>query len=274
MAAAIARERRQVGLVDGRCSRRRARRKVAVEPRRAELGEREVGRRRSSRNGEAHAASRQCARRARSVAARCRASRVCGERAVGAARDAAASAAEGLEPRPTGLERLACGVGDRRLVAGRLRRRELVLELLDRLRAAGRACPRRGPSSRGCSRFQSVSSQRAHVRLDLAQVVLERPHLVARDDRPISSQLRWMPVSAQRALLAVASRSSELLGLVEQRELLARGSPRTPRPPAASTSALRRIQHVARGLELRPEGVVEPSCRPGRRASTRRAGAR
>ena len=48
----------------------------------------------------------------------------------------------------------------------------------------------------------------------------------------------------------------QLLGLVEQRELLARGCPRTRRSRGVDLG-LGRVEHVAGGLELRPERVVE-----------------
>ena len=202
--------------------------------------------------------------------------RSCGERAstaaaVGCGRGAPArsSAADGLEPRPTRLERLASGC------RGALRRRP------PRPR---RARPRASsiascswpsmPSERaffsGSSRCQcSSSSERTWV-----STLRRRSSTDAtwsRGTLPISSQLRWIRLSAGARLLGVGL-GEQLLGLVEQRELLGRGCP--------EGLVLLRVdlglgaeEHVAGGLELRPERRRRASCRRGRRASTRRAGA-
>ena len=138
-------------------------------------------------------------------------------------------------------------------VARRLGRGQLGLELRDRvLQLAEHALGAR--LLLGVLALPALVLERPDVVLDLAQAVLDGAHLVAR--HPADLVPAALDAVERGARLLGVGLGEELLGLVEQRELLGE--------VGAVLLVVLRVdlglgleEHVARGLELRPQRVVD-----------------
>ena len=148
-----------------------------------------------------------------------------------------ASAAERLQPGLAGLERLG-RLGDGRSVCRRTSRGgEFVLELLDRVvQLAGDVLGAR--LRLGVVALPVVVFARAQA-CSILRRRRRRRWTWSRGTLPISSQRRWIAVSAVRALLEVGL-GEDRLGLVEQRALRVDLRARTPRRPARRSRPWRR----------------------------------
>src|SRR5215218_1915920 len=165
---------------------------------------------------------------------------------------ATVSAADGLQPGATRLERLTSGCRSLR-IARCLGSGELGLELVDR----GLELPEHALGTRlllGVLTLPALLFEGLHVVLHLAQPVFDHAHLIAGD---LADVIPLALDAVQRgARLFGIGRSEQLLGLGEEHELL------------VEVGAVRLVflcvdlglgveQHVAGGLELRPERVIE-----------------